>query len=103
MASGYSPYEEQNILNDVFSRTQADQHLRVGSIDTTLTQAMENNSMGMALYVGETQPGNAKGSALWRIKKITYDGSNFVTDIQWASGVNTFTKEWDERASYYYS
>ncbi len=57
----------------------------------------------LAEYVGEAAPGSAQGSLLWRIKKVTYDGNDNPTDVKWADGVMTFTKEWDERAGYSYS
>lgn len=66
------------------------------------TQAFENNMDGSPIYIGEALPGTSKGASLWRIKKITYSGTT-VTDVQWADGVSTFTKEWDERATYTYS
>jgi hypothetical protein len=71
--------------------------------NSQLTQSIENNSSGMAVYIGEAAPGTAKNAAGWRIKKISYDSSNAVTDIQWANGTNTFTKVWDSRAGYSYS
>lgn len=56
-----------------------------------------------AIYVGEALPGTLASQARWRIKKLTYDGNNNVTDIQWAEGeAIKFTVEWDERASYTY-
>lgn len=48
------------------------------------------------LYVGEADPGTANSAAAWRIKKVT------PTGVSWADGVTTFTKIWDNRASYTY-
>jgi len=65
------------------------------------TQALQYSS-GNPIYIGEAAAGTATSSATWRIKKITWSGDD-ATDIQWADGVDTFTKEWDERAGYSYS
>jgi len=67
------------------------------------TTAIEYDASGNAVYVGEAVAGTLQSQALWRIKKITYDASNNATDVKWADGVTTLTKEWDERASYTYS
>lgn len=52
-------------------------------------------------YIGEADPGTLTSAATWRIKKLTESGDDLV--IQWADGVGTFTKEWDERLTYSYS
>ena len=67
-----------------------------------LTQVIAYTAAGYPEYIGEAAPGTAKGALLWRIKKLTYSGTN-VTDVQWADSVTTFTKEWDERATYTYA
>jgi len=56
---------------------------------------------GGVFYVGEAQPGTATSDPLWRIKKVTEIGPDLI--VQWADGVNTFTKKWDERLTYPYS
>ena len=56
-----------------------------------------------AEYVGWAAVGSAQGATVWRIMKITYDGSGKPTDVKWADGVTTFSKEWDERTGYSYS
>jgi hypothetical protein len=59
-------------------------------------------SGGQPLYVGEAEPGTLKGKNGWRIKKMSYSGTD-VTDVQWADGTNMMDKVWDARASYTYS
>lgn len=66
------------------------------------TQALAYTAGGLTEYVGEAFPGTAASSAGWRIKKLTYSGTN-VTDVKWASGTSKFDKVWDDRASYVYS
>jgi len=52
-------------------------------------------------YVGEADPGSATSSAIWRVKRVTDDGSELLT-IEWAGGGN-FDQIWDDRASLTYS
>ena len=54
-------------------------------------------------FVGDAIPGSSKSSTVWRIKKLTYDSNNNVTDIQWAGGENKFNQKWDDRTSLTYS
>lgn len=53
-------------------------------------------------YIGVAPAGTAKSAAGWMIKKLSYSGSD-LTDIQFADGVLTFTKVWNDRATYSYS
>jgi hypothetical protein len=53
------------------------------------------------IYRAEALAGSANSAAVWRIQKITISGS--VITIQWADGVSTFTKVWNDRATYTYS
>ena len=55
------------------------------------------------IYIGKAEPGTLTSETFWQIFKITWDGSNDPTDVKWADSVTTFTKEWDERASYTYA
>lgn len=50
-------------------------------------------------YIGAALPGTATSASNWQIKRIT----NATGDVLWADAVTTFTKEWDERATYTYS
>lgn len=55
-----------------------------------------------AIYVGSSSPSALSSAATWRIMKLTYDGNNNVTQVQFADQVNTFTKIYDNRAGYDY-
>jgi len=55
------------------------------------------------VYIGYAAPATATSAAAWQIRKLTYDANNNITDIQFASGVNDYTKVWDDRATYSYS
>jgi hypothetical protein len=67
-----------------------------------LTQAFEYNGDGNPIYIGEASPGSAKGDAKWRIRKLTYSGTN-ITDIQWADGDTNYNNVWNDRVSLSYS
>jgi len=54
-------------------------------------------------YRGLAAPGSATSAAVWRICKYIYDSNGLVTQIDFADGVNTFTKIWDSRDGYSYS
>ena len=55
-------------------------------------------------YIGEAVPGTATSASTWRIKRIgEYTVAGQDAEIEWADGVATFTKVWDDRASYSYS
>ena len=70
--------------------------------DSKYTTALSYTE-GNAIFIGDALPGSSKASAIWRIKKLTYDSDDNVTDIQWAGGVNTFAAIWNDRVSLSYS
>ncbi len=55
------------------------------------------------IYVGKASRSSSAGNTVWRIQKLSYDGSNNLTDVQWANGSKDFSFEWDERTTYTYS
>ena len=67
------------------------------------THKFENNASGQPIYEGTAAPGTAVSAAGWQIKKFVYDANGAITDIQWGSGIDTFTLVWDSRAGYSYS
>jgi len=71
--------------------------------DVQLITTIEYDSDNDPIYIGEAAPSTSKSDPLWRIKKITYDASKNPTDIQYADGTQTFTKVWNDRATYSYS
>lgn len=88
MASGYSPYEEQNILNDVFSRTSANQHLRVSNISSfqiplydyiVLTYVSAGNGEGEIETVVYKDGGS--GGTTVATLTIAYNSDNEITSV----------------------
>lgn len=55
-----------------------------------------------AIYIGTARPGTATSSDKWVIQKITYDGSNNVTQVDFANSSAEPQFIWDDRASYTY-
>ena len=72
-------------------------------VSPEFSTAIEYNSSGMELYLGESTPGTAQDASGWRIRKFTYNSNNRMTKQEWASGNNMFDKIWDSRATYAYS
>lgn len=52
------------------------------------------------LYVGEAEAGSAEADPVWRIYRADFAG-NSATKL-YADGLSTFTKVWNDRASYTY-
>jgi len=63
---------------------------------------LQNDENGNPVYIGEAEPGTAKSSTGWRIKKLVWSGEN-LTDILWTGGSQKFEFIWDNRLSYNYS
>jgi len=72
------------------------------SLVPSLTVRQDFEGGNFPIYIGEAPPGTATSEAKWRIRKITYSGTQ-QTAIEWADGVGTFSKVWDDRTSYSYS
>lgn len=71
-----------------------------GTVTTTQTcYALRYDEGATYTYIAEAVPGSATGSAVWRIKRLT----NADNTIGWADGVSTFTKIYDNRASFTYT
>jgi hypothetical protein len=66
---------------------------------TNMAMQIERDGQGNPIYLGIASPGTATSSALWQIRKLTFDGNNNVTAIQYADGTPSFTKEWDLRTT----
>lgn len=58
--------------------------------------------VGSYTYIGESDPGTATSSSVWRIKRI-YDIDGDDYEITWATGTSDFDKIWDDRLTYIYS
>jgi hypothetical protein len=81
----YDRYSEYYTMIDAFNDSNQYQKL----IDDT----------GTYIYIGEAVAGTAKSAAGWRIKRVT----SATGDTLFADNATTFTKVWNDRASYTYS
>ena len=70
--------------------------------DVGLDQKIEYDSSNNAIYVGLAFPGASTASAVWQIKKLTYDSSGNMTSLRYADSTDDFTKIWTSRATYNY-
>ena len=66
-----------------------------------LQQKIDYSGGSNPIYVGEAIPGTSPATARWRIKMLTYSGTNVVISA-WASGTDAFDKIWTSRATYTY-
>ena len=72
-----------------------------GAVDVNNAQRVDDTVNGTVLYVGDAVPGTLDAAASWRIKRITFTGQDSVTE--WAGGVETRDKVWNNRLSETYS
>lgn len=68
---------------------------------TPYTTLIDDDTTADMIYVGRAPANTSEGALSWQIKR--YDESGSFLKIQFADGVSTFTKEWDERVGYSYS
>lgn len=68
-----------------------------------MEERVENTAGGDVVYQGWAVIGSAEDEAVWLICKLNYDGNGFFSERVWAEGEDTFTKQWDQRATYSYS
>lgn len=50
------------------------------------------------VYLGKAEPGTATSAASWQIKRY----NKLTGQMSFADDITTFTKEWDDRATYSY-
>ncbi len=67
-----------------------------------LIARFDYDSGTVPIYIGKAKPGTGEDELGWRIMKLTYDGNDNITAINFASSSNGYAFEWDERASYTY-
>ena len=72
-------------------------------INPTSTIVIDYVSGTNPIYIGSAVPGTATSDNKWQIKKLTFDGNNNPTAIQFAGGSPSYTNIWDNRASLTYS
>lgn len=70
-----------------------------------LSIRIEYDGNSNPIYIGIAAPGTLDGASYWQLRKLTFDGNNNVTAIQYADGNSSFNKIWDSRSdgTYTYS
>lgn len=85
------------------TKAAVDEFNSLGVREQPLTTALAFDGSNNPIYIGSALQGSAKSAGAWQIRKLTYDGSNNVTDIQFANGSDAFNAIWNDRASLSYS
>lgn len=75
--------------------------LTVTNEDAVPYDTLVDDAGGGITYVGKAATGSAEASAVWRIYRLDESASPDV-EIRYADGVSTFTKVWNNRATYTY-
>lgn len=89
--------------------TDWEEHSRVGDVSTgrpykaaqLVPDEILIDESTSDTYIGNTKPGTASSSALWRIRKIAVAAG--VTSIKFADGDDQYDNVWDNRLSLSYS
>lgn len=68
-----------------------------------LQQIFEYDGNNNLIYQGWSSPGQGTSALTWRIRKLTYNATPLVTNIQFASGSPAFAFSWDSRTTYTYA
>lgn len=72
-------------------------------VTKNLTQRIEYDGSGNAIYIGLAPVGSLTSAPVWQVQKLTYDGSNRFIYNQFADGDDAFDNIYDDRASLNYS
>lgn len=89
--------------NGAVGNLSVDENGSLRTIASPYTTAIDYDGSGNPIYIGYTLQGNGKASPFWQIRKLTYDGSNNLTDVQYASGSQAYEALWTARAGLAYS
>lgn len=105
-------YPEQYMGNTSFDETFGVNTVETLGFDGTNLQRLnasnlaiqiERDGSGNPIYLGMSTPGTATSDAKWQIRKLTFNGQNEVTAMQYANGSPNFDQIYNNRASLSYS
>lgn len=105
-------YTEQNIGNSSYDADFDVQMFEPLGYDGQSLQRLNASNLALQLdysggsnpiYIAIAKPGTATSTAKWQIKKLTFDGNNNITKIEYANGSPNFDQIYDNRASLSYS
>lgn len=107
-----SEFTEQYILNNIYDKVLRaiavfgvgwnGQQGQVSNADS-LNLKIDYDGNSNPIYIGIAAPGTLTSAAFWQIRKLTFDGNNNVTTIQYANGSPLFDQVWDDRTSITYA
>ena len=63
----------------------------------------EYSGANLLIYFADALPGTLSSAALWRIRKLSYDGNGNFTMLGWPNADVSFSYVWDDRSTYTYS
>lgn len=104
----YTPQEIQNQSFDTDFGVDVVETLDFDGVSLQRTNAsnlaiqLEYDGNSNPIYLGIASPGTPTSSALWQIRKLTFDGNSNLTAIQYANGSPNFNAIWDNRTSLTY-
>ena len=70
--------------------------------DDSLLVRVEYNAKHLPIYIGHAVPGTPSDEAKWRIKRLTYNGTD-MTLREFADGNTSFHAVWDDILTLSYS
>ena len=75
------------------------------SFDDSRRQILDYASRtdGQPVYIGKAHPDALTSESKWQIKKFTFNGSDQVTNIDFADGIANYVHIWDNRTSLDYT
>lgn len=105
-------YSAQEILNQSFDEVYRTLVIQLLGSDGVSLQRQNASNLALQLdydggtnpvYLGIAAPGSATSASTWQVRKLTFDGNNNITKMEYADGSPEFDQVWDDRASLSYS
>ena len=62
------------------------------------TKRLDYDGSGNLIFLGEAEIGSLEASAVWKIVRLTYNGSDELTDVEHA-GEALYAHVWNDRAT----
>ena len=63
----------------------------------------EYDGNSLLIYFADAVPGSLTSAAVWRIRKLSYDGNGNFTTLAWPNADTSFSYVWNIRSTYTYS
>lgn len=105
-------YSQQEIMNQSFDEDYGLSVVELAGFDGVNSQRINASNLNIQIeydasnnpiYLGFAAPGALTTDAKWQIRYLTYDVSNNITSMTYASGTPNFDKKWSTRDTYVYS